>query len=65
MDNKEGNYSKQITELDKQITGLETQRAELHPVIERHEATRLQTAMRGKKARNTLQKQREMRQQKQ
>jgi hypothetical protein len=50
------NFFGEIESLSSQIASLETQGAELQPVIERHEATRLQTAVRGKIARNTLQK---------
>ena len=46
----------EIESLSSQIASLETQAAKLQPVIEKREATRLQTAMRGKIARNTLQK---------
>ena len=46
----------EIESLSSQIASLETQRAKLQPVIEKREATRLQTAIRGKIAKNTLQK---------
>ena len=46
----------EIERLSSKLASLEKEKAELQPFIEKHEATKLQTAMRGKIARNTLQK---------
>jgi len=47
---------KKSDDYSSQIAALEARKAVLQPDIEKHEATKLQTAMRGKIARNTLQK---------
>ncbi len=47
---------KKSDDYSSQIAALEARKAVLQPDIEKHEATKLQTAMRGKIARNTLPK---------
>ena len=44
----------QIAGLDKEAQTLENRKAELKPVIENYSATTLQTAMKNKRARDTL-----------
>jgi len=54
VDEKVSGYRSKISDLDKELTQLENRKAKLKPVIENYSATTLQTAMRNKRARDTL-----------
>ena len=54
VNEKVSGYRSKISDLDKELTKLEKRKAKLKPVIENYSATTLQTAMRNKRARDTL-----------